>query len=390
MWSRCNNSSDVHNAVQSDGTRDAYNHSAQNGDPSPDPAVDTPASDGLQLSVPKGIDLRRRRKLVIHMDLNNTILVSDAVTRQGTVAALDYFISTVTWGKLNKQGKWECISEAPSLLPPCKDAVSYYSQFGRVSGFTATAEGKRFRAVLEEHLALLQWPGEEQDRVLAVRGEDGRLYHWILPSFFQLLQDLVAQGREFTVLFRTFGTDLPRVLLAMNTVLAEGTHPLFPDLPILGLTLNETLGKIRCSKRDVVLTRGLERVSARDSERGLYHYLSSLQGLCGFQDHFDWWARNSYSLQGGKPMWIDPFDPDVQHIFIDDNIRMIDEDTIVHPKVFLEPGGTQTRTASTSELYDISLVQTDLLRAISDHCYFSNCIQICEENYERNLQQADS
>lgn len=47
-------------------------------------------------------DLRPSRKIVLHFDLNNTILVSDAVTRQGTVAALEYFLSTVTWGRMAK------------------------------------------------------------------------------------------------------------------------------------------------------------------------------------------------------------------------------------------------------------------------------------------------
>lgn len=45
-----------------------------------------------------------QKKLVLHIDLNNTVLVSDAATRQGTVAALDGFLATVTWGKMNKQG----------------------------------------------------------------------------------------------------------------------------------------------------------------------------------------------------------------------------------------------------------------------------------------------
>ncbi len=73
----------------------------------------------------------------------------------------------------------------------------------------------------------------QEDRELALKGEDGRLYHWILPSFFQLLKDLVQEGREFAILFRTFGTDLPRVLRAVHKALNEGTHPLFPDLPDL-------------------------------------------------------------------------------------------------------------------------------------------------------------
>lgn len=54
-------------------------------------------------------------------------------------------------------GRWEWLSDSPSLLPPCDGAVSYYSQFGRVLGFTSAA-GRCFRSVLEQHLDLLLWP----------------------------------------------------------------------------------------------------------------------------------------------------------------------------------------------------------------------------------------
>lgn len=65
-----------------------------------DPAVTVPP-------VPWSSNHNQRKKLVLHVDLNNTILVSDAVTGQGSVAALDHFISTVTWGKMSKHGKPE-------------------------------------------------------------------------------------------------------------------------------------------------------------------------------------------------------------------------------------------------------------------------------------------
>lgn len=44
----------------------------------------------------------RKKKLVLHIDLNNTILISDAVTAQGTVAALESFLTTVTWGRMSR------------------------------------------------------------------------------------------------------------------------------------------------------------------------------------------------------------------------------------------------------------------------------------------------
>lgn len=56
-------------------------------------------------------------------------------------------------------------------------------------------------------------------------------------------------------------------------------------------------------------------------------------------------------------------------------------------QVFLDPDSAETRTACTSELYDITLVQSDLLRAISDPSYFTHRIHVCQENYDRNVQQ---
>ncbi|XP_037540472.1 uncharacterized protein si:dkey-32e6.3 [Nematolebias whitei] len=118
--------------------------------------ADDPAAESVPLPL-GSTDYTRGKKLVLHIDLNNTILVSDAVTGQGTVAALDSFLTGVTWGKKNKHGKWEWLSDAASLHPPSSDAVSYYAQFGRTPGFTSVA-GRRFKGVLEEHLELLRWP----------------------------------------------------------------------------------------------------------------------------------------------------------------------------------------------------------------------------------------
>uniref|UniRef100_A0A663ESD6 Uncharacterized protein n=1 Tax=Aquila chrysaetos chrysaetos TaxID=223781 RepID=A0A663ESD6_AQUCH len=171
---------------------------------------------------------------------------------------------------------------------------------------------------------------------------------------------------------------------AQNNLSALETFPLLVSaVPQLPVDLNP--GQIRCSKREVVLTRGAERLATREDGRKLYDYFSSFEGIGGFQDHFDWWARNQFSSRGGKPLWIDPHDPSIHHIFIDDNIRLDDEDTIVHPQVFSEQGSSSPRRAPTSELYDVCLVQNDLLEAIADEDYFLRCVRRCEENYDRYL-----
>ncbi|XP_065605458.1 uncharacterized protein LOC136056969 [Cyrtonyx montezumae] len=329
-----------------------------------------------------------RRRLVLHVDLNNTVVAADAVSGQGPREALNSFLSTATWGRERADGEWQWMSDRPSLRAPCPGAVSYYCRYGRDQAFTESGPGQCFSSLHAQHLRLLEWPGEPHEE-LSVRDGHGKHYHFILPSFFRLLEALRWDGRDFTIIFRTFGTDLPHTLLALRSALA-GQHPQFPALRDLALPVVLTPGQIRCSKREVVLKRGAERLTTREDGRKLYHYFSSLEGIGGFQDHFDWWARNQFSSQGGKPLWVDPHDPSIHHIFIDDNIRLDDADTIVHPQVFSERGSSSPRCAPTSELYDICLVQTDLLEAIANEDYFLHCVRRCEENYDSYLARMES
>ncbi|XP_035193843.1 uncharacterized protein LOC118173424 isoform X2 [Oxyura jamaicensis] len=330
----------------------------------------------------------RRRRLVLHMDINNTVLAADTVTGTGPRAALNSFLCTATWGRTGADGEWQWVSDRPSLRAPCPDAVSYYCRYGRNPAFTEAGPGQHFGGLHAQYLRLLAWPGEPHEE-LSLRDGQGECYHLLLPSFFRLLDALHRDGRAFAVVFRTFGTDLPRALRALRSAL-DGQHPQFPALRDLALPVDLTPGQIRCSKREVVLRRGAERLATREDGRKLYDYFSSLEGVGGFQDHFDWWARNEFSSQGGKPLWIDPHDPSVHHIFIDDNIHLDDADTIVRPQVFSERGSSSPRCAPTSELYDICLVQTDLLEAIADEDYFLRCVRRCEENYDRYLARMES
>lgn len=321
---------------------------------------------------------RKRSKLIVHLDLNNTLQLFDTVTRQGPRSALSSFLTTVTWGQINQEGKWEWMSLEPSLNPPCDGAVSYYSQFGKLLDFTDTADGSLFKKIFTDHLQQIEWTDPHND-LLSVTGEDGKEYHRILPAFFELIDCLLSQNREFAIVFRTFGTDLSRALKTTEVTLS-GQHPQYQHLQTKHLPLTMVPGKIRCNKKDVVLTLGSERISIKSDPKALYHYFSSLEGIVGFQDHFDWWARNSFSSHGGKPFWIDPSETGIQHIFIDDNIRLNDAESIICAQMFVD-GGSETRIVPTAELEDVCLVRTDLLKAIHDRHYFIKCVEQCEENY---------
>ena len=56
----------------------------------------------------------RRRKLVLHVDLRNTILVADSVTNVAVEQALNAFLTGATWG-YEKDGLWEWHSDVPSV-----------------------------------------------------------------------------------------------------------------------------------------------------------------------------------------------------------------------------------------------------------------------------------
>ncbi|XP_007499902.1 uncharacterized protein LOC103093609 [Monodelphis domestica] len=330
----------------------------------------------------------RTKKLILHMDINNTILVSDSATAQGPVAALNSYLSTVCWGQFDQSGRWKWLSESPSLLPPSPGASSFSSNFGRDSAFTARTLGHPFQTLFSNYLQLLEWPGQP-NAVFSVPGEDGRHYHRVLPAFFKLLAGLYKQGRRFAIIFRTFGKDLTSLLETTHIAL-QGQHPQFSALKEVVFPVDLQPGKIRCTSKKVTVTRGKESVSNYPDTRGIYNYFSAMEGLGGFQDHFVWWNQNSFSSQGGKPLWVDPHDPEVQHICFDDNIRLQDEESIIHPQVFMGQEGREYRTVPTSELYGICLVQNDLLQAIANPDYFLMAVSQCEDRYDQYLSQAQA
>lgn len=136
------------------------------------------------------------------------------------------------------------MSDRPSLRAPCPGAVSYYCRYGRAQGFTESGPGQCFSSLHAQHLRLLEWPGEPHQE-LSVQDGHGKHYHFILPSFFRLLDALYRNGRDFTVIFRTFGTDLPRALLALRSALA-GQHPQFPALRDLAVSASPRAGGEVC------------------------------------------------------------------------------------------------------------------------------------------------
>lgn len=389
----------------------------------------------------------RRRKLVLHFDVRNTILVSDSATRDNVEQALNSFLTGVTWGREEPTG-WVWYSDRPSLRAPCSDVITYYKsrerelvrspadrvKLRRITGdFTQQPIGSKFRGYFEAHLRLLEWnvsplmngitsstlnttvptsvydePAKTKTEVITVDeklttvGVDGRLYHYLLPSFIKMLFDLREDGYQFSVILRTYGVDAPRVLDSIAHV-AAGNHPQFPyKLPV---DVNRQPGRIhrlpnnriRCDVPSA--ENGLETLPpvVLETDADIYRYMSAVDGICGFVDDFSYWQEHNYAHSKGKPLWIDIEDRDVQHILFDDNIRVSDPDSIVDVRLFERLCSStaisgRCRSLAVDEiaaLENVFLVQADLLECTSDIDYFISRVRQCEANYSDRLRQQD-
>ncbi|KAK7102551.1 uncharacterized protein [Littorina saxatilis] len=355
----------------------------------------------------------RRKKLVLHVDLRNTILVSDSVTNVAVEQALNAFLTGATWGQVDK-GMWTWYSDQPSITPPAPGQITYYKFLERLlvrtpsertalrlatGDFTSTPIGKDFREHFDRHLLNLTWDypvgekgGGGESQPLTMHGAGGKHYHYILEGLYRLLHHLVETRRDFSLVIRTYGLDAPNALASLAYGI-KGNHPGFKRA--LNVPVNKQTGSIRRPKEDVIVMEAYRPDSSTEllakltHERDIYRFLSRSQGISGYKDDFLYWQNNGYNHHAGKPLWIDPHDRQHQHIIFDDNFRALDEDSIVDVRVFSQEEATRAYSLGKTQLSyleDVCLVQADLLTSIDDKDYFLRKVELCEANYARMLK----
>ena len=167
-----------------------------------------------------------KRKLILHFDVRNTVLVADSVWSISVEQALNSYLSGVTWGRETADGQWEWVSKAPSLKPPEPGLITYYKHVERrtkstpsdraalrrlTGDFTQEEPGRRFQPHVRRLLEQLTWNHTESAEQLTMVGQDGKLYHYLVPAFLHLLRHLTQQKRQFAIVIRTYGMDAPHV-----------------------------------------------------------------------------------------------------------------------------------------------------------------------------------
>ncbi|CAL1526258.1 unnamed protein product [Lymnaea stagnalis] len=350
-------------------------------------------------------------KLIIHLDIRNTMLVADSFTNVSVEEALNSFLTGVVWGSENN-GEWAWHSQVPSLKPPGKGLCTYYKFLEKklvknptdrvklrlqTGDFVHRPDGRQFQEHFDTHLARLLWDYDTEtsrDKVLTMSGKDGQPYHYILPSVYKLILHLAERKRDFAIVIRTYGRDAPNVLSSLKYGL-RGNHPAFRRS--LNIKVHANPGVI---KRDAVNfelinykpTGGQDVQQKLVHERDIYRALCASHGISGYVDDFHFWQVNNYDHGAGKPFWLDLGDRRHHHIFFDDNFRADDEDSIVDVRLFTKENNTTAVSLGHDEvarLEDVCLVQADLLSSINDEDYFIRMTNKCEENYFSLIQSGN-
>jgi hypothetical protein len=180
---------------------------------------------------------------------------------------------------------------------------------------------------------------------------DHSIFKNILPAFFRTIYKLVHhqdnnnERPPVTMVFRTFGTDLPSIAAAM-TAFAKGQHPDYPDFvhPEYELDMRR-LYRAKWVRQEVVTASndkeyfqyqlfrhdddGVMVAKGDQQVLDLLHNTSDDSQHCvfGIQDDYEMWKNHNWEPWAGKPIWQTDHSGH-HHILMDDNIHNLPHDGI--------------------------------------------------------------
>jgi len=228
--------------------------------------------------------------LVIHFDVNETIMIGDPAGGDTYDDCCHKVIAKVAYVKPNpapaasRAGRWsdyvwhDGSSLDPLLREPGAAPPPLLFAWQRLEGTTPVYSVKELKKPFAKCFAAPGSPGEiyaaeftrlrDALRWPADAAPDARLsqdgFHTFLPAFFHTLSELSRSGRPFSIVLRTFGTDLPHVAQAINAF-ADGEHPLWRGQKLPQLRLEEEdlwEGRYQAGSGVFTLSRGAATAAA--------------------------------------------------------------------------------------------------------------------------------
>lgn len=302
--------------------------------------------------------------VILHFDVNKTIIISDASTNRGLLASLHSLMSEICWGRFpanipkedRRPSDWEPILDTPATAPPTEDSVTFGTY---LEDYTNTPKSERRRLknefanegnIGERFLPFVQ----DLERKLTIEGDKttDEKFHFVLPAFYKLLDvlfsDDILQKVNWRIVFRSFGVDTPDVIADINRFLAGGNTEFKPTNPDLTaaykIELPQDTGALLrtgpssddvhlsiVNDRGVVTTISGASNIQKHIENSIFQIHNrdvTARRFFVLRDDYRWWERNHESDTSGKlllvrrPSSIANANDSITHqAFFDDNIE---------------------------------------------------------------------
>lgn len=285
--------------------------------------------------------------LLIHCDINKTIIVSDASSDRGFMGSLNAILSECVFGSYpldkpmnERQAEdWIPVSSSPESVskPGIVTFGTYLEDLTNIN--------KPQRKALKASFAESGGIGEHYNSYLSAMKEKLKIepttssassslaclnegYHFILPSFIKFLRYLTSSYLtdrfDCRIIFRTFGSDIADVATELNSF-CHGSHPIFPFHTIsmdcypndFTLDISESstasFSRFGPNEADVTLNYFNEETKHVDKITGasvcLNHVIRSLlkeennpacRRCIAIRDDYHYWAAQNEADEAGK------------------------------------------------------------------------------------------
>jgi len=403
----------------------------------------------------------------LHFDINETVLLGDDAGGDSRHESTQKMLaksafcripesSTLSWEKTQelKPTHWwdgQEIGKETSIPPlytgwkwPEKCCPYYRTAYKRYAkSFTESGNhGQIYKPVLEACEALL--PSKNGILSRNCRDADGlslsddkNRHNIILPAFYETLCHLIesyqktSENKEsensktppFTVVFRTFGSDLPEIA-SVVTAFAQGNHPDYPDInfPPMCLpedrlyqgrwkvveSIDDNVGDDDEAKSGTAKEKFVYQLWTSDETQlvasGDDEILELLSGskdessapfsIFGIRDDYPSWKAHKFHPTTGKPIWVPKYDdetdgcvPYSHHLLFDDNIHNLPNDGIACVRKEVQAGSFETVDGADMDSYQgVHLVRVPTVEPVLNPQWYIQQIEKARKNLQSKLK----
>lgn len=279
--------------------------------------------------------------LVVHFDINETVLVGDDAGGDTRQDSLNKILAKSAFVKVNsKTLPGKAMEDSDPVVPThwwdgseiqaCGDSnnhvVPLYTGWHWPPGccpYYRTAFKSKAKRFVENDGRMYKPLYEELQRLVAPVSDHADMH--LIPALFDTIQTLHSRSAQnVRFVFRTFGSDLPQVAQAV-AAFCKGQHPDHPAFALSPGVERLFRGRWRDGTYILVDYNDPNDVVARGDTEILA--VLARYTICGIQDDYDFWAANGWEPWAGKPVWSGCENGD-HHVLLDDNIHNTEHDSI--------------------------------------------------------------